>query len=382
MMIRFSAKLAILAAMLLGLPMLGVWGAGIPVDRYLRFPPEARYVDHAPFSWTAFFIYTAVIAAAAVPLIARAVQAGRRSGILPKVSGRFPWWGWAGVVSGILCWLLAWSRFSWFAPLQPHTFTPLWLSFIVVVNALDRKVSGTCLMTARPVFFVVLFPASAGFWWFFEYLNRFVQNWFYSGSQYGPWPYFLLASMSFSTVLPAVLSTRRLLCRLLPFDAGFERFVTVDPGRPKRAAAAVLLMAGAGLLLIGVYPNLLFPLLWISPLLIVVSLRTLGGERHVLSEAAAGDWRPAATAAVAALVCGVFWELWNVYSLAKWTYAVPYVHRFEVFEMPILGYAGYLPFGLECAMAGRLVEDALAVFGNGRPPSFANLARFLSTLRP
>jgi hypothetical protein len=130
----------------------------------------------------------------------------------------------------------------------------------------------------------------------------------------------------------------------------------------------VLLLAGAGLLLIGVYPNLLFPLLWISPLLIVVALRTLGGERHVLSETAAGDWRPAATAAVAALVCGVFWEMWNVYSLAKWTYAVPYVHRFEVFEMPILGYAGYLPFGLECAMAGRLVEDALAAFvkwGNG-----------------
>jgi hypothetical protein len=24
------------------------------------------------------------------------------------------------------------------------------------------------------------------------------------------------------------------------------------------------------------------------------------------------------------------------------------VHEYKIFEMPILGYAGYLPFGLEC----------------------------------
>jgi hypothetical protein len=53
-------------------------------------------------------------------------------------------------------------------------------------------------------------------------------------------------------------------------------------------------------------------------------------------------------AACAALICGFFWELWNFKSLAHWEYAVPFVQRFHVFEMPLLGYAGYLPFGLEC----------------------------------
>jgi hypothetical protein len=47
--------------------------------------------------------------------------------------------------------------------------------------------------------------------------------------------------------------------------------------------------------------------------------------------------------------------MWNFYSLAKWTYHVPFVQRFEIFEMPILGYAGYLPFGLECAVISELV---------------------------
>ena len=59
---------------------------------------------------------------------------------------------------------------------------------------------------------------------------------------------------------------------------------------------------------------------------------------------------------LAALICGFFWELWNGYSLAKWIYAVPYVHRFPLFEMPILGYAGYLPFGLECAVVAQLIR--------------------------
>jgi len=51
---------------------------------------------------------------------------------------------------------------------------------------------------------------------------------------------------------------------------------------------------------------------------------------------------------MAALVCGFFWEMWNYYSLAKWVYSIPYVHRFQLFEMPVLGYLGYLPFGLLC----------------------------------
>lgn len=70
---------------------------------------------------------------------------------------------------------------------------------------------------------------------------------------------------------------------------------------------------------------------------------------------AQGDWRPVLQPALAALVCGFFWELWNYGSLAKWHYSIPYVDRFHVFEMPLLGYAGYLPFGVACALVLQLV---------------------------
>jgi len=36
-------------------------------------------------------------------------------------------------------------------------------------------------------------------------------------------------------------------------------------------------------------------------------------------------------------------------------FTVPYVQRFRPFEMPLLGYAGYLPFGIACAILMDLV---------------------------
>lgn len=91
-----------------------------------------------------------------------------------------------------------------------------------------------------------------------------------------------------------------------------------------------------------------FFLVWVAPLVILVSLQVLFNDRHVFSEAITGDWRPVASWALAALTCGFFWEMWNMFSLARWSYAVPYVQRYHIFEMPVVGYTGYLPFGLEC----------------------------------
>jgi hypothetical protein len=110
-----------------------------------------------------------------------------------------------------------------------------------------------------------------------------------------------------------------------------------------------------GLAGISLWPEYLFPLLWISPLIVIGSIRALNGTPTLLNAPGHGNWQPLFLAAFSALTCGFFWELWNVYSLEKWIYTVPFVDRFHLFEMPLLGYAGYLPFGIECALVAEWV---------------------------
>ena len=348
-------KFVILAAMLLGLSLAGVLVAQAPLSRYFEFPPFTFYVEHAPFSWIAFIAYSLFILAVAGPFVLHALRNRQRLPSRASIATRFPWWGWCGIGLGLVSWILAWSRFPWFSEYQAHTFTPLWIAYILIVNGFTYRRTGTCLLLRRPLSFLLLFPASAGFWWFFEYLNRFVQNWSYTGADFGPAEYFLFATLSFSTVLPAITGTREWLLSHSWWSAAYEHFFPIQISSPRLFAAAVLTASGAGLLLLGIYPNQLFALLWISPLLILVSLQVLLKQIHIFSCLRNGDWRFVLSSALAALLCGVFWETWNFYSLAKWVYHVPFVQRFQVFEMPILGYAGYLPFGLECIVVAEMV---------------------------
>ena len=168
-------KFVVLGGMLLGLPLLGVYLAGYPLNRYLEFPPKTQYIEQAPFSWPAFAVLSVIVLAVVLPLAHQGIQANKKTPqkaieLTPKA---FPRWGWIGVIIGSLAWILAWNRFSWFIAYQPHTFSPLWFSYIVVVNALCVRQTGHSLMTDRPGFFLLLFPVSAVFWWFFEYPEPF-----------------------------------------------------------------------------------------------------------------------------------------------------------------------------------------------------------------
>ena len=349
-------RLILAGAILVAMPLVGLTLAGVSPLPYLAFPPRAHRTVPSPFLWPVFWGYAVLIGAAVIPLAATALRALARHGLGPPPRGRWPWWGTLALLAGGLSWVLAWTRFSWFAPLQPHTFVLLWLSYIATVNALTLRRTGRCMLTHRPAHLGALSGASAVFWWFFEYLNRFVENWYYTGTAYGAWTYTLLATASFATVLPAVLGTRDWLASFDLFRRGWQGWPALHVAHPRLLAAASLASAAAALAAIPVLPDLLFALLWVAPLIVVASIQTLCGRPHVLGEAARGNWAPLVTAAAAALVCGFFWEMWNAGSLVGWTYSVPYVQRFEVFAMPILGYAGYLPFGLECAVAEELVE--------------------------
>lgn len=347
------------------LPLMGVWVMGAAVAPYLEFPPATMELPHAPFSPIAFLLGAGVILLG-IMSATRIAVGGPMAGDAPRSSqGAFPWWGWCALVLNLFFWAVAWSRFEWAEGIQRHTFTPLWLTYIVFVNALAVKRVRTSLMTERPFQFALLFPASALFWWLFEYLNRFVRNWHYSEvGNLSAWEYLIQASICFSTVLPAVLSTQVLFYHSNFLRRYCRRGRAVSVGYPKGAASAILAASLLVLTGLGVFPDYLFPFLWVAPLAIIVSLQSLFGLRHVLEKVSQGDWLGPVSAALAAICCGWFWEMWNYLSLAKWYYTIPFVGVLKVFEMPILGWAGYLPFGLQCAAAASLmgiwVEDIQA----------------------
>lgn len=353
-------KLPLLIVMLVVLPSLGIILTGGEISLFLEFPPVTRFVAKAGFSQLVFVALATAILITLAVLCYVCLHAIKMTRMQPETAKyRFPWWGWLGGGILVCFWIIAWNRFTWASLLQEHTFFPLWAGYILGINALTCRRTGSCMLIRQPWYFLALFPVSAGFWWFFEYLNRFVQNWYYTGTLYGPLQYFLLASLAFSTVLPAVLGTQEYLLSFCWLNRGVGFSLPLAIHQPKLVAGIVLLLSGTGLGLVGIFPDYLFPLLWVSPLIILVSLKALAGEKHLLQISLVENQRQMVAAMLAALICGWFWEMWNSLSLVKWYYQIPWVDCCHLFEMPILGYSGYIPFGLECAVIGESVASVI-----------------------
>lgn len=318
---------------------------------YLEFPPRTELATHAPISspWL-LLLSLPVLAALALILIGIARASPQRAA--PPAAGYFPFWGWLGLALMAVGWFAAWSELT-AAGWRRQAFTPLWVGYILVMNALVYRANRQSLLTHRPRLFAALFPVSAAFWWLFEHLNQFVRNWHYVGIEASSdWDYFLQGTLPFSTVLPAIASTWMWLRQFPRIEALRLPAVSLD----RHLAWAAVAAGTLGLAALGPWPEATFALLWLGPLLLLLGLQQVLAGENLLSPLARGDWRALVQPALAALACGILWEFWNYWSLAKWQYSIPYVQGLHVFEMPLLGYAGYLPFGVTCA----LVMDSLA----------------------
>lgn len=337
------------------LPLAGRVFMGEPLDRLWQFPPPLAMPEDFPrFSW---FAVAALVVAIALLLLPWVLFPRRRATpeddlAPPAPERRFPFWGWLAVDWTLLWWFIAWTRIDALSAIQPHTFFPLWLGFILVLNALVIRRTGSALLTRAPGKWLTLFLASAVFWWAFEWLNRFVDNWHYLGAaHFSAFRYGLHATICFATVLPAVLAMREWLGSFATLQCGLGRGPIIS-GLGHGAFALFLIAVGIlGLFGLGAWPAFFYPAVWAAPLALLWGLRRLLTHSGMLCELAMGDWKRPATWALAALGCGFFWEMWNLHSMPKWLYAVPYVDRWHLFEMPIFGYLGYLPFGIVCGWA-------------------------------
>ncbi len=342
--LAISAALFLLAA----LPLAGQARRGFP-EGFFAFPPLVHgQPAHAPFSGPIFAVFAAIgLLAAGLVLFPRRFGFSPLPAPSPPAPRRFPLHGRLGLAALLVSWLLAWGRFDLPGAAEQHTFFPLWIGFIFALDGLVfRRAGRSRFMNARPVF-ALAFPVSALSWWYFEFLNRFARNWWYPDRMdFGPVHYLIYSSLCFSTVIPAIFEIRDLLESLPALRNRWSR----GPRLRLPHAAGLAFLLGAGLLpLVPLFPEPLFFAVWIAPLALLAGALGLAHVESPFDPIRAGNWSPVLSLALAALVCGFFWELWNAGSSPRWAYAVPYVDRFHLFAMPAVGYAGYLPFGPICA---------------------------------
>ncbi len=266
-------------------------------------------------------------------------------------SQRFSLHGWLGLGLIALFWPLNWFldglRTNW-------GFFPLWLGYSLTVDALVFLRRGTSLLTRNWRKYVGLFIISAPVWWLFEALNERLQNWHYVGSElFSPLAFWIWATLSFSTVIPAVFGTAE-------FAASFDFLKRLRPGpviRPTRFVTCSFFIVGLiTFILMMIWPKIFFPFLWLSLYFIIEPLNIWLGNSNITRWTQYGNWRPVGALWTGVLLTAFFWEMWNYFSYPKWVYHVPWGGCCHIFEMPLLGYGGYLPFSLELFAVYHIVQ--------------------------
>ena len=235
-----------------------------------------------------------------------------------------------------------------------HTFFYLfaWWTFIPVIGAINAGRGGNSLIFGKRGQLAWLAGFSVVVWLFFEIWNFQLQNWRYVGVIELTWLRWVAYTVSFATVLPAILEIDILL--------GNFNVVRRAPGPVIRVSGKVLngcIVAGLVMMaLVMLLPRYCFPLLWVG-LVFVLDPLIYERDRDVslLGQAEQGSYARLLRLMIAGLLCGVLWEFWNYWSGAKWIYTIPFFNFWKIFEMPLVGFLGFMPFALECYLFWQLL---------------------------
>ncbi|MFH1592760.1 MAG: hypothetical protein ABIB47_05330 [Candidatus Woesearchaeota archaeon] len=254
----------------------------------------------------------------------------------------FKWYGFLGILIVVL------MEINFFAKLQPFVnwyFPVIWFGFILTVDALNKKISGKSLISDNFSKFLGIVVISALFWWIFEFSNLSINNWTYQGLRFGRDSLrSLFGTLSFATVLPAFFEVYELIRNIHLFDGKKLK------RKHKITKKFLHWMIGLGVLslvLPVLFPRFAFPLVWASFFLILDPINYLHKQPSIVGHLKDRKLAIPLSLLLAGIIMGFFWEFWNYWAIPKWTYTVPFVGFFKIFEMPILGYLGYFPFAFE-----------------------------------
>jgi len=365
--------LVVIFIMVLALPMIGSYlKLGHMPDGYGLFP--AQKVDSDPgFNLYVFIAFCVVEAIVYAFLVFPKLFGFKKPDVVneePKRITRYPPWFVPALIVMLVSWGVMWGRIKVIYPLEHYTFVPLWWGAILVLDGIVyKRNNGVSLLSSKPNTMKLMAVTSAFSWFVFEFLNFFVlENWYYPNNEiltnFGNISWQLV---SYTTVLPAIFEWY-LLLKTIKFFKG--RYTNGPKIKFSATWQYIFLFLGLSLmLLMGYFPYPLFWVLWICLLPGFVPAMAMAGIWTPFTPVSTkGDWSFVALIGIATLCNGFFWEFWNFGSNwfylneptnpNYWKYSVPYVDVIHIFsQMPILGYCGYILFGIVCWILWLVVAN-------------------------
>jgi hypothetical protein len=238
-----------------------------------------------------------------------------------------------------------WGMVSGREAILQYLYFFAWYPYIIFLDGLLWRLRGRSWLLNRPRDFLKMFFWSTTIWLVFEALNLAVNNWSYVGVIPVGWIRWSYYALAMATVVPGVLLTAEVIDALEVFQK-----VKGRPFNPGFWQPLSLLVGVAFLVFPLVWPRYTFPLIWGVTFFLLDPFCDLLGAPSLIARFAAGEWRQHLNLLAAGLVCGLWWESWNWFAMTKWVYTLPVLNYLKVFEMPLLGYLGFPPFALECAV--------------------------------
>jgi hypothetical protein len=269
------------------------------------------------------------------------------------------------MVLAVAVWYVAlWGRLLLAEPFTSWLYHFAWWPLLLLLDGILWRRRGWSGIWHRPGEFLRLACYSVTAWLIFELFNLRLLNWRYINLEprlWLRWPGYVLA---FATVLPGILFTAEVLKA--------KGVGNIPRGQPCRFAPWPLVWLGLGvvfLVLPLMVPGYAFPLVWLAFFFLLDPLVDLLTGDSLTRRFWAGERQEPFCLLLAGLVCGFWWELWNFPARSKWIYTLPFFNFGRIFEMPVLGYLGFLPFALECAVMYeffRILEQRLALNPRGQ----------------
>jgi hypothetical protein len=246
----------------------------------------------------------------------------------------------------------------WQLPVLARWFTPvMWTAYIFLVDARVFRRDGRSLLRDRPREALFMAALSVPLWLVFEAYNVRLRNWAYFGVPEAPALAAASYAWAFATIWPGLFQTAAWL-GAGPFPTPPVRYRPVPLSMWLRAA---MLAGGVFVVVPPLLPAAVRPwtfgFVWLGFVLLLDPLNARAGRPSFLAAWLAGDRAFVRRWLVAGMVCGVLWEFWNYWALAKWRYVgVPVFPSIRLFEMPLAGYLGFPPFALEVFAMYHLVR--------------------------